>query len=67
MSVNRGFQDFILCLTAIWYRCYGKAYKSDAQRMRAENAQARLAAKRKAERDQQMRDAISRVPVKHRI
>ena len=44
-----------------------QSYKSDAQRMRAENAQIRLAAKKRAERDQKMRDAISQIPVEHRI
>lgn len=41
--------------------------KSDAQRMRAENAQARLKARKQAERDQQMRDAIAKLPAEHRV
>ncbi|PZD70794.1 hypothetical protein C1752_09171 [Acaryochloris thomasi RCC1774] len=44
-----------------------KSYKSDAQRMRAKNAQARLAAKQRAERDQRQRDAIAQIPEEHRI
>lgn len=44
-----------------------QSYKSEAQRMRAKNAKARLAAKRKAERDQRQRDAITKIPAEHRI
>lgn len=44
-----------------------QSYKSDAQRMRAKNAQARQAAKHRAERDQKQRDAIAKIPAEHRI
>lgn len=43
-----------------------KNYNTDAKEMRAKAARARIAARKKAERDEQLRAAIEKIPPEHR-
>ncbi|BDM83724.1 hypothetical protein [Acaryochloris marina] len=43
-----------------------KNYNSDAKEMRAKAARARIAARKKAERDARQRAAIEKIPLEHR-
>lgn len=43
-----------------------KNYNNDAKEMRAKAARARIAARKKAERDAQLKAAIEKIPPEHR-
>lgn len=43
-----------------------KTYNSDVKQMRAKAAKARIAARKKVERDEQMKAAIEKIPLEHR-